>query len=70
MDAPTVFAMVLRHNIADIALSGCCLRLLRRAAPFTPCSSRPVIYDKGVESNVASSIEHSAESTIEASIII
>ena len=70
IDAPTVFAIVFRHKIADIGLSGFCLSLFRRAAPLIPCSSRPVTKDNGVESNVASSIEHKADNAMETIIII
>ena len=70
MDAPTVFAIVLRQRMAEIGLSGFCFSLLSLCAPFTPWSSRPVIYDNGVESKVASSIEHKADNAIETIMMI
>ena len=70
MDAPTVFAIVLRQRIADIALSGLCLSFLRVEAPFTPCSSSPVMNESGVERSVASRVEHSAESATDIIIIM
>jgi hypothetical protein len=69
IDAPTVFAMVFRHRIAEIGLSEFCLSLFSLAAPLTPCSSSPVMYDKGVERRVASRVEHNADSKIEISIM-
>ena len=70
IEAPTVFAIVLRHKIAEIGLSVFCLSLLSLSAPLIPWSSSPVIKDRGVESRVASSIEHNAERAMERSIII
>ena len=70
MDAPTVLAIVLTQRIAEIGLSGLCLRRLSLLAPLTPCSSRPVTYEMGVERSVASKVEHKADNAMETSIII
>ena len=69
MDAPTVLAIVFRQSMAEIGRSGFCFSLLSLEEPFTPCSSSPVIYDKGVERSVASSVEQSPEITIDNTII-
>ena len=66
--APTVLAMVFTQRMADIGRSVFCFNDFNRLAPFTPWSSSPVIYESGVESNVASRTEHSAETAIEAII--
>ena len=52
IDAPTVFAIVLRQSIAEIGRSVFCLSFFNLAAPLTPCSSRPVMNDKGANSAV------------------